>query len=114
MNEEVYRDAARPHEPKDASIPVIVVSLAAILAMIVASLIVGFALWSGKGRARRDLPQQSFRHGPADVPSVVQEWPAIDRETHEHLETYGWVDRKAGIVRIPIEQAMKRMEEGGP
>jgi len=25
------------------------------------------------------------------------------------LETYGWVDRKTGVVRIPIEQAMKEI-----
>src|SRR5262245_19706558 len=29
------------------------------------------------------------------------------------LTTYGWVDRNAGIVRIPIEQAMKLTAERG-
>jgi hypothetical protein len=29
------------------------------------------------------------------------------------LGTYGWVDRNAGIVRIPIEQAMKLTVERG-
>lgn len=111
MNPEVYQDAARPHEQEDATLKVILVSAGAIMAMIACSLLIGLALWGGDPRVRRDLPQQSFRHGPEDVPSVVQEWPAIERETQEHLATYGWVDRKAGVVRIPIDQAMKRMEE---
>lgn len=29
------------------------------------------------------------------------------------LETYGWVDEQAGIVRIPIDQAMKVLMEQG-
>jgi hypothetical protein len=29
------------------------------------------------------------------------------------LTTYGWVDRNAGVVRIPIEQAMKLVIERG-
>jgi hypothetical protein len=29
------------------------------------------------------------------------------------LESYGWVDQKAGIVRIPIEEAMRLLAERG-
>ena len=32
---------------------------------------------------------------------------------HETLTTYGWVDRNAGIVRIPIDEAMKLTLERG-
>jgi hypothetical protein len=36
------------------------------------------------------------------------------READERvLTTYGWVDRKAGVVRIPIEQAMTLTVERG-
>ncbi len=31
----------------------------------------------------------------------------------EQLERYGWVDRDHGVVRIPIEQAMKLLRERG-
>ena len=31
----------------------------------------------------------------------------------EQLETYGWVDKNAGVVRIPIEAAMKLTLERG-
>ena len=33
----------------------------------------------------------------------------------QRLTTYGWVDRKNGVVRIPVERAMKLvLEEGLP
>ncbi len=41
-------------------------------------------------------------HGIADSPYE----PVAIRE--QELQTYGWVDQKAGIVRIPIRKAMQR------
>jgi hypothetical protein len=36
------------------------------------------------------------------------------RETEDRvLESYGWVDRDAGVVRIPIDQAMRLAVERG-
>jgi hypothetical protein len=35
-------------------------------------------------------------------------------EAEATLESHGWVDEKAGIARIPIEQAMKVLVERGP
>jgi hypothetical protein len=32
---------------------------------------------------------------------------------NERLNTYGWVDRPRGIVRVPIEEAMKRLLQQG-
>ena len=32
---------------------------------------------------------------------------------NELLNSYGWVDRQSGVVRIPIEQAMKMVAEKG-
>ena len=31
----------------------------------------------------------------------------------EQLETYGWVDKEGGVVRIPIERAMDLVLEHG-
>jgi hypothetical protein len=40
---------------------------------------------------------------------------ALRREEDAILTTYGWVDRQAGVVRIPIDVAMKQvLEEGFP
>lgn len=59
---------------------------------------------------RRVLP-------PTGVPRL-QAHPAADLQKylqHEHqiLNTYGWVDRKDGIVRIPIQRAMTILLKNG-
>jgi len=41
-----------------------------------------------------------------DLDKVQQRW-------NEQLETYGWLDKKAGIVHIPIDEAMKLTLERG-
>ena len=45
---------------------------------------------------------------PFDVYRTLQSY----RKSSKHrLETWGWVDRKQGIVHMPIEQAMEQMVE---
>lgn len=50
----------------------------------------------------------------------IEEHPAIAlRQLHaqeDHtLSTYGWTDKKAGVVRIPIDRAMElQLERGFP
>ncbi len=48
----------------------------------------------------------------------LQANPALEMEEHREIEArrteeYGWVDREAGIVRVPIERAMELVLEGG-
>lgn len=47
------------------------------------------------------------------TPAEVRE--ELERADREKLGTYGWVDKKAGRVRIPIEDAMEKLlaEAGG-
>ena len=50
----------------------------------------------------------------------IEEHPAIElKELHSQedriLSTYGWTDKKAGLVRIPIDRAMElQLERGFP
>jgi hypothetical protein len=67
------------------------------------------------------------RHLPTDYKSYLkQNFPSpqleIDERTQldqirlqeeETLATYGWVDQKAGVVRIPIERAMDLIAQRG-
>lgn len=54
-----------------------------------------------------------------DVPRI-EEHPANElNELHVHenqvLSTYGWVDKNAGVVRIPVDQAMElQLKRGFP
>lgn len=50
----------------------------------------------------------------------IEEHPAIEiQQLHAQensiLSTYGWMDKKAGVVRIPIDRAMElQLERGFP
>jgi hypothetical protein len=47
--------------------------------------------------------------------NAAADMDALRRQEAAVLATYGWVDREAGIVRIPIDVAMTRiLEEGLP
>jgi hypothetical protein len=48
----------------------------------------------------------------------LQVTPVLDLKNYrdsqwEQLETYGWVDKEGGVVRIPIERAMDLVLERG-
>jgi hypothetical protein len=45
-------------------------------------------------------------HGASDLKTFEAEENAV-------LQNYGWVDRQAGVVRIPIDRAMKLLAERG-
>jgi hypothetical protein len=42
-----------------------------------------------------------------------QDLKAMRSEEDVLLHSYGWLDQRAGIVRIPIERAMKLLAERG-
>ncbi|HET7360075.1 MAG TPA: hypothetical protein VFJ04_08005 [Rhodanobacteraceae bacterium] len=55
----------------------------------------------------------------ADIPPapLLQPHPAMDLAQeralqHARLHGYAWVDRKAGIARIPIDRAVALLEQG--
>ena len=43
---------------------------------------------------------------------MVNQWPfAAGAGADETLDEYGWVDKRRGVVRIPIERAMRQTVE---
>lgn len=64
-------------------------------------------------------PFGNVRPVPNDTP-LLQPTPSQDirgyMQSQQHmLDSYGWIDRKNGIVRIPVDQAMRLiLEEGLP
>jgi hypothetical protein len=56
--------------------------------------------------------------GEAEISDVNQrpfaledEAPRLRAEQAARLESYGWVDRNAGIIHVPIERAMEQVLE---
>ena len=76
-----------------------------------------------QGRARQDFPAPQLQP-PPPVPGSAENrerafiTDSVDLETMQQrerylLNSYGWVDQNAGIVHIPIEQAMDMLVRSG-
>jgi hypothetical protein len=109
------------HETTDVSTRPIVIAGAAILALVLLS---SAGVWVLIGHyARREAaasaPNPLASYGPKAPPSPrLQTEPRHDLEKmraaeDETLHGYGWVDRSAGRVRIPIERAMELIAKTG-
>jgi hypothetical protein len=61
---------------------------------------------AGKGAASQPRVSSPFQDGPEARTDVDRSWAECERDTRSHLSGYGWVDRPAGIVRIPIDRAI--------
>ncbi|MFC1976359.1 hypothetical protein ACFLXQ_08160, partial [Chloroflexota bacterium] len=52
-------------------------------------------------------PAPRLQPNPIDQTTAGQELEMLRAKEEGLLNSYGWVDREAGTVRIPIEEAMK-------
>ena len=50
---------------------------------------------------------------PRLLPKPIEQLRRLRSEENVTLESYGWVDRSQGIVRIPIDRAMELVAERG-
>jgi hypothetical protein len=50
---------------------------------------------------------------PLDQRTAEEDIATLRSHEEELLNNYGWVDREAGIVRIPIDQAIELLAEDG-
>jgi hypothetical protein len=102
------------HELSDVNVRLIFVFG---LAIIVLGLIVHFTLTAFvRSLARQQAHAVSASRGPSDISlqssePPLQEAPAAElaklrAEEDAKLNSYDWVDRRAGVVRIPIDRAM--------
>jgi hypothetical protein len=110
------------HEESDVDIRGILVSGAV---FIVAAVVIHVAIWIlfryfDAREAQRVVPMYPLAAQESRVPPGprLQTNPREDmRELRarddEILTSYGWVDKNAGIARIPIEEAMKLVVERG-
>ena len=86
------------------------------LALVVLSLL----LTQLQGEARRADPELSpLATSPRPPPpprlqnTPIRDFAEYQRDQQAQLDSYGWVDAKQGIVRIPIEKAMDLALERG-
>jgi len=112
----------RGHEVTDAAVrPVLWVAGILLGAGIAIHVALGFQFRALRAERARENPPPSplAAAAPAAPPEPrLQTSPTADladlrRAEDAALEHYGWVDQRAGIVRIPIERAMELVAKGG-
>jgi hypothetical protein len=116
------------HEPQDVNVRGILIFGAALL---VSAVVIHLILWwmldyfavrENKAEPkshplaseRQQLPPEPRLQGmPGHEEAAPTEMQKFSTREEDVLNSYGWVDQKAGIVRIPIEQAKKLLLERG-
>jgi hypothetical protein len=98
------------HEGSDASLKLIgLIAVSLVLGIASVLLTARWIVGAGDNPERRAAELGTggnFQHGPEEETAIAQDWADIAAQTQLHLHTYGWVDRRAGIARIPIDRAM--------
>ena len=134
MNEDLkHVRAEEGYERQDLSAQSV---FAFLISLVVGGVIVYFIVWGlyhvMDARQRRRQPQQSplVKQVETDTrivsPDEISRFPQPRLERNERIEindfrlkeeqtlnSYGWVDEKAGVVRIPIERAMELIAQRG-
>jgi hypothetical protein len=108
------------HEPDDVSLGGVLKTAAVLLvAVIVVDLVLrtvmgGFSSIDSAIRAR-GLPGGDAASVPPPRLQVAPPLELARLKEEEHIRTisYGWVDRRAGVARIPIDRAMEIVSRSG-
>ena len=112
---EEHLPSSSGHETRDAGVRPIVLNGAGLAVMIVIVGLIVYGTFQYLARHPAISPQSNpMSAGDSQIPPEqrIEDHPAIAIEqlhTQEDktLSTYGWTDRKAGAVRIPIDRAME-------
>jgi hypothetical protein len=106
------------YERSDASVPAINKSLVGLLVLIAVSLVSMWALFAVLARTdggqEPATPMEARRVLPPAPRLQVSNSADIEKmraREREALASYGWVDKGAGIVRLPVERAMELLAE---
>jgi len=111
------------HETSDANVSGVLafglgLSLAGIIVLFLAWLLFGYFAGREAGSGVREFPlaaEQQNRLPPEPRLQTNPRQDLIDLRAGEDaiLNTYGWVDKTGGVVRIPISEAMKLTVQRG-
>src|SRR5262245_4883317 len=58
-------------------------------------------------------PEPRLQGAPGSASSPTQDIRRFREQEDQMLDSYGWIDRQNGVIRIPIEQAKKLIEQRG-
>ena len=109
------------HEGRDAStrgLFIFFVSMAGALLLIGFLLVWLFGFFARTSKPAPVINQPFSNLRPLPAAPLLQPQPSLDHEEYmksqqQFLQSYRWIDRQNGVVRIPIEQAMKLLLKQG-
>jgi hypothetical protein len=101
------------YEKRDVNVFALAMTgVALVIGGIFLQLILTYGFFYLKRTQGTEITSQTPKQPPADFlksSDPNKELADYQDEMHQILNSYGWVDRKAGIVRIPIHQAMRKL-----
>jgi hypothetical protein len=121
MSEQVHGHPVIQAEPDRISTPrIVAVGVAALLLFFAASLVTVQAMYRKKAEILADGPASwPAQIGARKIGMLEQRMFTLAAEPADakraqlvRLHSWGWVDRKAGVVHMPIEEAMERVARG--
>lgn len=103
------------YEKQDVGFRFAMVFVSALIAAVVVVLI--FLVWFYRMVAPAP-PQQATTTRRLPPGPVLQANPAVDmakfrQREEQKVSSYGWVDRNAGIAKVPVQRAMEMVAERG-
>ena len=111
------------HEERDVSFRPVIRGLAGLVALLLVSvllmrLVFGFLVERAATHSPPANPlAQSFGRRVPPEPRLqtdpLQDLQTLHAEEDTVLRSYGWVDRKAGVVRIPVQRAIELLAQRG-
>ena len=108
------------HETRDVNLRLIVISLLGLTLLIIVSLLAvqGLLVFlntqqAGNAAPLPPLAQEQMPPEPRLQASPVEDLSILRAEEDAVLNNYGWVNKEAGVVHIPIERAMELTIERG-
>lgn len=118
---EIHDAREKGYEDYHLKIGPVLIATAAIIAIAILSFIAMWAMFHGLEQASiylADDPPPMAAHREPHRGALIQAVPPAElaqvrAETQRALSKYGWVDRDAGVVYIPIERAMDLTLERG-
>jgi hypothetical protein len=111
------------HEERDVSFPPVIMALIGIALLTIVSAVLMLVLFrylaaqeARVGQPPNPLARSFGRQLPPPPrlqPDPASDLHALRAEEDAVLQSYGWVDRNAGVARMPIERAMDLLVERG-
>lgn len=121
MSEHSHHSGTRAEPDRIGTPRILAVGAASLIFFAVAS---WFTIRYGYDRTRAEMLPDGPAAQPAEIGknkigiveqrifSLAVEPTEWRRQQSERLRTWGWVDRKAGVIHVPIDEAMARVARG--